>query len=172
MSSHTPGPWEITGPNVRESKSRGLLFVQSCPFADAEPDADEQDANRKLVAAAPDLLLAAKAFLAVLENVDFSPLTDGTYDQIPWAALEQAIAKTEGREAPTNDQPPSFYRTWFKDCATGNHQCYDENQICGCWCKDCIDLTEPRCPRCNSILEKGVCPDYQDCVPLTEGREE
>ena len=63
MSNHTPGPWEITGPNVRESKSRGLLFVQSCPFADAEPDADEQDANRKLVAASPDLLRVAKALL-------------------------------------------------------------------------------------------------------------
>ena len=98
MTKHTPGPWEITGPNIRESKSRGLLFVQENPYADAEPDADEQDANRKLVAAAPDLLLAAKAFLAVLENVDFSVENTGLYDQIPWAALEQAVAKAEGGE--------------------------------------------------------------------------
>ena len=119
-------------------------------------DAIQEDAV--LIAASPDLLRVAKTLLAVLESVDFSPLTDGTYDQIPWAALEQAIAKAEGRST--------------HDCATGNHKCYDDDQTCGCWCKGCIDLTEPRCPRCNSILEKGVCPDYQDCVPLTEGREE
>ena len=68
MSSHTPGPWEITGPNVRESKSGGLLFVQSCPFTDAEPDADEQDANLRLVAAAPLLKTIVEGFLGTLTN--------------------------------------------------------------------------------------------------------
>ena len=59
-------------------------------------DAIQEDAV--LIAASPDLLRVAKTLLAVLESVDFSPLTDGTYDQIPWAALEQAIAKAEGRD--------------------------------------------------------------------------
>ena len=128
-----------------------------------------------LIAASPDLLRVAKTLCEYADlgrlvvekvNADYALLDEAIDD------ARAAIAKAEGREAPTNDQPPSFYRTWFKDCATGNHQCYDDNQPCGCWCKDCNDLTEPRCPRCNSILEKGACPDYQDCVPLTEGRKE
>ena len=57
-------------------------------------DAVIEDA--RLIAAAPMLLQAAKALLAALESVDCSPLP-GTYDTIPWAALEQAIAKAEGR---------------------------------------------------------------------------
>ena len=52
--------------------------------------------DARLIAASPDLLAAAKALLTALENVDFSPLP-GIYDTIPWAALEQAIAKAEGR---------------------------------------------------------------------------
>jgi len=57
----------------------------------------------------PDLLATAKAMLAALENVDFSPLhpyglksmqdcllLPGIYDTIPWAALEQSIDKAEG----------------------------------------------------------------------------
>ena len=51
--------------------------------------------DARLIAASPDLLAAAKAMLAALESVDFSPLP-GIYDTIPWAALEQAIAKAEG----------------------------------------------------------------------------
>ena len=70
MTKHTPGPWETTGPNVRESKSGGLLFVQSCPFADAEPDADEQDANLRLVAAAPMLKAIVEGFLGTLATND------------------------------------------------------------------------------------------------------
>ena len=52
--------------------------------------------DARLIAASPDLLFAARAMLAALESVDCSPLP-GTYDTIPWAALEQAIAKAEGR---------------------------------------------------------------------------
>ena len=52
--------------------------------------------DARLIAASPDLLGAAKAMHAALERVDFSHLP-GIYDTIPWAALEQAIAKAEGR---------------------------------------------------------------------------
>ncbi len=64
MPQHTPGPWKITGPNIR-SEDGGLLFVQGNHFdsrylADGEPDPIEQAANRRLVAAAPELLAAAQ----------------------------------------------------------------------------------------------------------------
>ena len=109
-----------------------------------------------LIASAPDLLRVAKTLVA---SWDCDENEDTRYETLMDLAVGQAraaIAKAEGRST--------------HDCATGNHKCYDDDQTCGCWCKGCIDLTEPRCPRCNGILEKGVCPDYQDCVPLTEGR--
>ena len=51
----------------------------------------------QLFKAAPELLAALKALLDSIENVDFSVLDDAglTYDQIPWAQVEEAIAKAE-----------------------------------------------------------------------------
>lgn len=51
----------------------------------------------QLFKAAPELLAALKALLDSIENVDFSVLDDAglTYDQIPWAQAEEAIAKAE-----------------------------------------------------------------------------
>tara|TARA_R100000306_G_C4358695_1_gene134139 strand:+ start:622 stop:984 length:363 start_codon:yes stop_codon:yes gene_type:complete len=67
MTEHTPGPWRITGPNIRSDNhtdgTGALLFVQHRPFHTSDLefswlDPDEQTANLKLVAAAPDLLAA------------------------------------------------------------------------------------------------------------------
>jgi len=51
----------------------------------------------RLEKAAPDLLAALKALLESIENVDFSVLDDHgrTYDRIPWAQAEAAIAQVE-----------------------------------------------------------------------------
>ncbi len=38
------------------------------------------------------------------------------------------------------------------------HNCYYNDQVCGCQCQGCIDETEPRCVECNAILEDGRCP--------------
>jgi hypothetical protein len=111
-------------------------------------DAVIEDA--RLIAASPDLLAAAKAMLAALESVDFSPLP-GIYDTIPWAALEQAIAKAEG---------------WLV-CQDGQHRCFNTDQPCGCRCDDCRDDTEPRCDICNGLINKygsaiGHCENESD----------
>ena len=72
-TQHTPGPWVVTGPNIRSDHSEGpgwasaLLFVQQNPFANCERDEAEWRANAALVAAAPDLLAAAQAALVALE---------------------------------------------------------------------------------------------------------
>ena len=68
MPQHTPGPWKITGPNIR-SEDGGLLFVQGCHFMDDDPDPVEQAANRRLVAAAPTLLAAAQDAITNWDNV-------------------------------------------------------------------------------------------------------
>ena len=72
MAQHTPGPWKITGPNIR-SEDGALLFVQGNHFdsrylADGEPDPVEQAANRRLVAAAPTLLAAAQNAITNWDN--------------------------------------------------------------------------------------------------------
>jgi hypothetical protein len=51
-----------------------------------------------LFAAAPELLAALKALLESIENVNFGVHDDDgqTYDAIPWAQAEDAIAKATG----------------------------------------------------------------------------
>ena len=76
MTMHTPGPWVITGPNIRSDNhtdgTGALLFVQQRPFNDSEPDPDEQAANLKLVAAAPKLQAIVEGFLGTLDAPDNS----------------------------------------------------------------------------------------------------
>ena len=89
MAQHTPGPWKITGPNIR-SEDGGLLFVQGDQFMDDDPDPVEQAANRRLVAAAPDLLAACHACVAVL----FPLLGETGPSAEAWAKARAAILKT------------------------------------------------------------------------------
>lgn len=49
--------------------------------------------------------------------------------------------------------------SWWFECQTGAHNCFNDDQVCGCRCDKCIDLTEPRCDKCNVVLEDGICPD-------------
>jgi hypothetical protein len=66
MADHTPGPWSITGPNIREDGTGALLFVQQSPFHDYESDPEEQAANLQLAAAAPKLKAIVEGFLGTL----------------------------------------------------------------------------------------------------------
>ena len=64
MNGHTPGPWEIIVParsgHVHRVTSRGREFaLVGCPRAND----DEQAANARLIAAAPDLLAALERML-------------------------------------------------------------------------------------------------------------
>ena len=94
MAQHTPGPWKITGPNIR-SEDGGLLFVQGDQFMDDDPDPNgrwaiegvEQAANRRLVAAAPDLLAVALLAQSLLSE----EYSDG-YEVLK--QLDAAILKT------------------------------------------------------------------------------
>ena len=74
MAQHTPGPWSITGANIRSDNhadgTGALLFVQQSPFHDYEPDPEEQAANLKLAAAAPKLQAIVEGFLGTLATND------------------------------------------------------------------------------------------------------
>ena len=91
MGEHTPGPWkvvgtEIWGANVKIASGRGAYD---------EKDRQKNKANARLIAAAPDLLEAAKG---VLEIVRRSYRSDDRGPGDRCSKLEDAIAKAE--EAP------------------------------------------------------------------------
>ncbi len=87
-SSHTPGPWNVL--EFKESlhitggpRKRGLSLARIVL------DDDEDKANARLIAAAPELLEASKNFL--LDNERES----GHFESAE--LLRKAIAKAEGR---------------------------------------------------------------------------
>lgn len=92
MSKHTPGPWRIENdaPSycINAGERRHVAMV-SC-YTDGTPgnSSSENLANARLIAAAPDLLAAAK--LALDDCCDLIQTGAGN-------ALEAAIAKAEGK---------------------------------------------------------------------------
>jgi len=101
MPQHTPGPWKITGPNIR-SEDGGLLFVQGNHFdsrylADGEPDPVEQAANRRLVAAAPTLLAAAQDAITNWDNkMELVEWIETTMESLKAAILQTGPSGLEG----------------------------------------------------------------------------
>ena len=94
---HTAGPWRaFPHPNpgfgfiITEAKDDGCDIAQSCPGGPA------MEQNARLIAAAPDLLEAAQAALALLTGDG----TDGTLGHHPEnrvpAALRNAVLKATG----------------------------------------------------------------------------
>lgn len=72
MANHTPGPWSIFIPEAVESERPGIVSKDGdiVIWGDVEDDAgvygngrDEEMANARLIAAAPDLLDALEKFL-------------------------------------------------------------------------------------------------------------
>lgn len=84
MSAHTPGPWIAAS---ARSSVVGLPIVASCGYAiaNSHQPGDEGLANARLIAAAPDLLVALQGVLRVADRK-----TD------EFAAARAAIAKATG----------------------------------------------------------------------------
>ena len=91
-STHTPGPWELHTPDEGDPKTGDGTFcitasVTGMVIADAQPsDWYETPANARLIAAAPDLLVAAK----IVQKAGGCGLARRD------ALLDAAIAKAEG----------------------------------------------------------------------------
>ncbi len=86
MSKHTPGPWEVS-PQVRAAVLIGVAKVSL-------PDGSEENrANARLIASAPDLL---EALEAIVESVDAE--TAAIFEHLVWAA-RAAISKATGEPA-------------------------------------------------------------------------
>lgn len=98
-SKHTPGPWDVD----EGDKSTIYELDAANPIAEVFSDrsAEENEANARLIAAAPELLDALTALLDEAEDV-FVCMADATgidRHNLPpqFAAARAAIAKAEGR---------------------------------------------------------------------------
>lgn len=102
MSTHTPGPWEVSYstnfPDQQtvqaEGSDRILALIDR---------ADEQDyANARLIAAAPDLLSVLKEAMRPVENWACNCEINGeggnTPAHVALRHIREAIAKAEGRD--------------------------------------------------------------------------
>ncbi len=95
-TQHTPGPWSYHANGdanhyciLREGKRWVVSFLQN-----GEIWTPEQEANARLIAAAPDMLAAAKLALA---PIIFGSVETGRHiPRAAWDALRAAIAKAEG----------------------------------------------------------------------------
>ena len=84
-SEHTPGPWRAEGPNVYAKKK-----LLTCVAGGEGISIAEDDANARLIAAAPDLLWHCEVALEFMENIN-KGLKDGD-ERINLDPLLAAIA--------------------------------------------------------------------------------
>jgi hypothetical protein len=110
MSAHTPGPWAVM------TNRQGYPYQISAPFSDPRkpggitdvtrwasislPSSPEGQANARLIAAAPEMLEALKAYDAAMTSCWGSPddLPSGHPDAARcWPMARAAIARAEGR---------------------------------------------------------------------------
>jgi len=103
MNTHTPGPWEIKlsrddegtlchigTPDKIARCGQHVCQINGWGF---DYDADkEQQANARLIAAAPDLLAACKRISEAFKNAPHE--TQNAYQGI-WTDIDNAIAKVE-----------------------------------------------------------------------------
>lgn len=107
MSTHTPGPWQLDGNSIIAKWEDGTTVQLACMARTqwSYPDAGrnrrlalQNDANRHLIAAAPDLLAALKGAIKLPRPwLSAEPsLTFAEWEEA-FSAIEAAIAKAEDR---------------------------------------------------------------------------
>lgn len=102
---HTPGPWAYSEDFAEVQCESGTRTLAKLDATDDYSDfANETHANGHLIAAAPDLLEAAKH---ALRHIEAHEQTARILNQVPWyvastpspqAWLREAIAKAEGKQ--------------------------------------------------------------------------
>lgn len=103
MNGHTPGPWSVGDESGNDGEAEAIVTtdrtITICWTADTWDEdedegviTDEDRANARLIAAAPDLLAAAR-----LANQELIDLGVGSSGSPALVALWAAINKAEGR---------------------------------------------------------------------------
>ena len=83
---YTPGPWAAIGTDVKTPGPRSRIL---CWTGLPEIALDEARANARLIAAAPDLLAALQALVALSDHLD----PEGLFQGLEYINARQAIAK-------------------------------------------------------------------------------
>ena len=83
---HTPGPWQVVGSYIVADLTLAVAQVSGPNRADLR---ETRQANRRLIAAAPDLLAALLRCASYLEDLPF-PEGRGALDQAQ-AAITKAL---------------------------------------------------------------------------------
>jgi hypothetical protein len=91
MTEHTQGPWKAFSLNGIISVMKGGKEVVHWSGFDAADFKRQREANARLIAAAPDMLAALKAFIADYENTAQTCHNGYTAEK-----ARSAIAKAEG----------------------------------------------------------------------------
>ena len=111
MSKHTPGPWitddyskNDVARHVMNGNGNGPVYIARVPLQSAAGMRTNaysaQEANARLIAAAPDLLEALRAadwYIGQLEPFVYGPDDDGIHEER--AKVKAAIAKATGEQA-------------------------------------------------------------------------
>ena len=88
-TKHTPGPWTC---NANYSTQHYMVWDADGNYHQMRDEVAEMDANARLIAAAPDLLLFSRDIVAAIKN-EFS----SSHALMEYAArLEDAIARATG----------------------------------------------------------------------------
>jgi hypothetical protein len=106
MSKHTPGPWIGAGPSFGDPLPRYTTsimteweheddgFIEICEFPFHHHDG-ENEANARLIAAAPDLLEALKGVLKVERGSSGRIILEGWHEEAICAAIAKATGETK-----------------------------------------------------------------------------
>lgn len=109
MSQHTPGPWKTGRDDMQSYDGAGEPFTyiyhatlkdgehlgQPLPLTIGRAEGENNKANARLIASAPDMLAALKWIVAVAYEAGFC---DGACDPVKctWCVARDVIAKAEG----------------------------------------------------------------------------
>lgn len=108
MTKHTPGPWEMTKLDTEPRKPDAYVLGRSLPhhwtgigevrLNGCEPGSEENAANARLIAAAPELLAACEGARALIRTIDAAN-PGGFAVGMMLLVLDKAIAKARGEPA-------------------------------------------------------------------------
>lgn len=90
-TQHTPGPWETCTTNSEQVYAANGLRVADCHCDGQEDDmsSEQEEANARLIKAAPDML-EALAFIA--DDIEEGVRASGAWHRIARAAIAKATA--------------------------------------------------------------------------------
>ena len=94
MSKHTPGPWYAGTKSVTASETENRLGLDVRIFGG---NRDDNKANARLIAAAPEMYETLKALVQELSENDEDGLIEHTDQMINARAVIAKIAKAQGR---------------------------------------------------------------------------